>query len=223
MGERLGRHGRRLARPRHAGIRRLSVHRDQHGADPPPLDTEAAIRFLGGDEPLYRRLLVTFAAEHADDAQRIRAAIVAGRRAEAREATHALKGLAATLGMSALARVTASIELSLRAGSAVPDAVLDVLRESLARALATAGAWLEQPAPPCRSPAGGDAPEADRDAQWSLLDAQIARGELDALGTFESLAASRPGELDDAEWEAVRDALVQLDFERAAALRRRIG
>lgn len=191
--------------------------------DLPPLDAMAAIRFLGDDAPLYRRLLATFTAEHADDATRIRAAIAAGRRAEAREATHALKGLAATLGMAPLARVTASIELSLRAGSAVPDAVLDALRERLTDALAAAGAWLEQHAPARRSPADDDMPDVDRDAQWSLLDAQIARGELGALGTFESLAASRPGELDDVEWEAVRDALAQLDFERAAALRRRLG
>lgn len=191
--------------------------------DLPPLDAMAAIRFLGDDAPLYRRLLATFTAEHTDDATRIRAAIAAGRRAEAREATHALKGLAATLGMAPLARVTASIELSLRAGSAVPDAVLDALRERLTDALAAAGAWLEQHAPARRSPADDDMPDVDRDAQWSLLDAQIARGELGALGTFESLAASRPGELDDVEWEAVRDALAQLDFERAAALRRRLG
>lgn len=191
--------------------------------DLPPLDAAAAIRFLGDDEPLYRCLLATFAAEHAEDASRIRAAIAAGRRAEAREATHALKGLAATLGMAPLARVTASIELSLRAGSAVPDAVLDALRDRLAEALAAAGAWLKRHAPPQRSPLAVDGPERDREAQWSLLDAQIARGELAALGTFESLAASRGGELDDAEWEAVRDALVQLDFERAAELRGRIG
>jgi HPt (histidine-containing phosphotransfer) domain-containing protein len=191
--------------------------------DLPSLDADAAIRFLGDDEPLYRRLLSTFTAEHAEDALRIRAAIAAGLRSEAREATHALKGLAATLGMAPLARVNASIELSLRAGSAVPDAVLDALRERLAEALAAAGAWLDRHPPPRRPTVGVDDPAVDHDARWSLLDAQIARGELGALGTFESLAVQRPGEIDDAEWEAVRDALVQLDFERAAELRRRIG
>lgn len=193
--------------------------------DQPPLDAASAIRFLGDDEPLYRRLLATFAAEHTGDAERIRAAVAAGRRAEAREATHALKGLAATLGMGRLARVTASIELSLRAGSAVPDAVLDVLHERLAEALAATADWLANhshrptPAPVPVIEASAE----DIEAQWSLLDAQIARGELGAIGTFESLAASRGRALDDAEWEAVRDALIQLDFERAATLRRRLG
>jgi CheY-like chemotaxis protein/signal transduction histidine kinase len=193
--------------------------------DQPPLDAASAVRFLGDDEPLYHRLLATFAAEHEGDAGRIRAAIAAGRRAEAREATHALKGLAATLGMAPLARVAASIELSLRAGSAVPDAVLDALHERLAEALAAAADWLANHSPrPVPLPVADiEASGADREAQWSLLDAQIARGELGALGTFESLAASRRGELDDAEWEAVHDALVHLDFERAAALRRRLG
>jgi CheY-like chemotaxis protein len=191
--------------------------------DLPTLDAASAIRFLGDDEPLYRRLLATFAAEHADDAKHIREAIAAGRRAEAREATHALKGLAATLGMAPLSKISAAVELSLRAGSAVPDTVMDALRDQLDAALAAASTWLKHHARPPRSPKGGDVAGVDRDAQWALLDAQIARGELGALDTFERLAASRPGELDDAEWEAVRDALVQLDFERAAALRRGIG
>lgn len=191
--------------------------------DLPPLDAAAAIRFLGDDEPLYRRLLATFAAEHADDAGRIRAAIAAGRRSEAREATHALKGLAATLGMVPLARVASSIELNLRAGSAVPDGVLDALRDRLADALAAAGTWLERHRPATPRASASPATTVDVDAQWALLDAQIARGELGALGTFESLAATRRTGLDDAEWEAVHDALVQLDFERAAALRRKMG
>lgn len=192
---------------------------------PPPLDATAAIRYLGDDEKLYRRLLATFIAEHAEDDSRIRSAIAAGRRSEAREATHALKGLAATLGLMPLSRVAASIELCLRAGSGVPDAVLDALRDRLAEAVASAGAWLELecPAPSSWAPPDAEAIEAGRDAQWSLLDEQIARGELGALGTFERLAASRRPDLDEAEWEAVHDALARLDFERAAELRRKLG
>jgi CheY-like chemotaxis protein/signal transduction histidine kinase len=199
------------------------VPRRLDAADPPPLDAASAIRFLGDDEPLYRRLLATFVAEHLEDASRIRAAIAAGRRGEGREATHALKGLAATLGMSPLARVAASIELSLRAGSGVPDTVIDALEHRLAGAISAAREWLARHEPRRKEGTITAGPATDLDAQWELLDAQIARGELAALGTFESLAASRGGELDDAEWKAVRDALVQLDFERAAELRVRIG
>jgi CheY-like chemotaxis protein/signal transduction histidine kinase len=192
--------------------------------DAPPLDADSAIRYLGDDASLYRRLLAAFADEHADDAVRIGVAIATGRRGEAREAAHALKGLAATLGMGPLSRVSATIELNLRAGSAVPDSVLDALRDRLAEALHAATRWLAEYAPTARSDDQGVVATAvDREAELAMLDAQIERGELAALGTFERLSATRRADLDDAEWEAVHEALVRLDFERAASLRRRIG
>jgi CheY-like chemotaxis protein/HPt (histidine-containing phosphotransfer) domain-containing protein/signal transduction histidine kinase len=186
-----------------------------------PLDPSMALRNLGDDRVLYRRLLVTFSTEHARDDRSIRAALAAGRRAEAREAAHALKGLAATLGMAPLARVAGSIELNLRAGSAVPDGIVDALRYRLDEAVAAVGAWLGEagsPVPSPRAPAS-----IDREAHWVRLDSQIARGQLDALETFEELASSRVTDLDGDAWEEVRRALVELDFERAAMLRRHLA
>jgi CheY-like chemotaxis protein len=187
----------------------------------PPLDADMAIGLLGGDEPLYRRLLAAFVDEHAGDARRIREAIAAGRHGEAREAAHGLKGLAATLGLAPLSRIASAIELNLRAGSAVPDSLLEALDERLAEALSAAATWLTIRRPPAPEPSPASAPE-EVAADWSLLDEQIARGELAALGTFERLAARRRDALDEAEWEAIRDARAQLDFERAASLRRRL-
>lgn len=187
----------------------------------PPLDPSMALRNLGDDRVLYRRLLVTFSTEHARDDRSIRAALAAGRRAEAREAVHALKGLAATLGMAPLARVAGSIELNLRAGSAVPDGIVDALRDRLDDALAAVRDWLGEAGSPAPGPS---APVSiDREAHWMLLDRQIARGQLDALETFEILAASRSPGVDHEAWDEVRRALVELDFGRAALLRRNLA
>jgi CheY-like chemotaxis protein/HPt (histidine-containing phosphotransfer) domain-containing protein/signal transduction histidine kinase len=187
------------------------------------LDTAAALRHLGDDRRLFRRLLSTFASDHGRDEHALRSALVAGRRGDAREAAHALKGLAATLGMAQLARVAGSIELSLRAGSAVPDGILDALRDRLDDAVSAAQAWLQEDN--STHPPGSPRTRTDlnRAEFLATLDRQIAGADLDALATFDLLESTRGPDADEAAWEEVRNALMELDFERAAALRSQIG
>lgn len=183
------------------------------------LDASVALRHLGDDRRLFRRLLSTFASDHARDEHALRSALAAGRRGDAREAAHALKGLAATLGMGPLAKVAGSIELSLRAGSAVPDGILDALRDRLDDALAAAQAWLDEDSvahPPRHSELR---PGLNRAELFATLDRQISAADLEALVTFDVLESTRGRDADEAAWEEVRNALMELDFERATALR----
>jgi hypothetical protein len=58
----------------------------------------------------------------------------------------------------------------------------------------------------------------ERTAQWARFDAQIEGADLEALATFEALAETRQAAADPEAWEAARAALLEPDFERAAAL-----
>ncbi len=91
-------------------------------------DRSTALLRLGGNQGLLDRLLARFAADHADAAQQIIAAIEATDLARATREAHTLKGVAANLGAVLLAGSAGTIEMLLRQGEAVPPPLLDLLR-----------------------------------------------------------------------------------------------
>lgn len=77
------------------------------------LDTEAALARLGGNQALYHRLLNMFCEENAQTAQKIRQAWLTGQSDEARRLAHTIKGLAGTIGATALANAAKALETSI--------------------------------------------------------------------------------------------------------------
>jgi len=77
------------------------------------LDTEAALARLGGNQTLYHRLLNMFCEENAQTAQKIRQAWLTGQSDEARRLAHTIKGLAGTIGATALANAAKALETSI--------------------------------------------------------------------------------------------------------------
>ncbi|MBE7375680.1 response regulator [Pseudomonas lopnurensis] len=73
-----------------------------------------ALERLAGDAPLLRRLIRRFGETQADSVERIRQALASEDRASAARIAHTLKGLAATIGATALAEQAAALEHQLR-------------------------------------------------------------------------------------------------------------
>jgi PAS domain S-box-containing protein len=78
------------------------------------LDTARGLRALGGKEGAYVALLRQFAANHRDDPQLLRDALAAGQAEAAWQRLHALKGVAGSLGATALHVAALALEQALR-------------------------------------------------------------------------------------------------------------
>jgi len=131
------------------------------------LDTARGLRALRGKAVAYVALLRQFAANHRDDPQLLQDALAAGQAEAARQRLHALKGVAGTLGATALHAAALALEQALRGHetASIPgfvaslqtemqalDAVLAQLPEAATDAVPTpdperARAVLEQLAP----------------------------------------------------------------------------
>jgi two-component system sensor histidine kinase/response regulator len=99
----------------------------------PGLDLAAALRRLGGNRPLLKRLLINFHADHAGDGERLRVALLKQNLAAAERIAHTLKGLAGSLEATRLQQAASFIERAL-AERRVEDAAGGV--DELTRALA---------------------------------------------------------------------------------------
>ena len=131
------------------------------------LDTARGLRALGGKSVAYVALLRQFVANHRDDPQLLRGALAAGQAEAARQRLHTLKGVAGSLGATALHTAALALEQALRGQetASIPervaslqiemqalDAVLAQLPEAVIDAVAApdperARAVLEQLAP----------------------------------------------------------------------------
>ncbi|MDZ4202001.1 MAG: Hpt domain-containing protein, partial [Gallionella sp.] len=78
------------------------------------LDTARGLRALGGKAVAYVALLRLFAANHRDDPQFLQDALAAGHAEAVRQRTHALKGVAGTLGATALHAAALALEQAVR-------------------------------------------------------------------------------------------------------------
>jgi len=98
------------------------------------LDVRAALERVAGNAGLYRRLLGSFAQREETAHDRIEAKLQTGARSEAIREAHTLKGVAANLGMDALARDAGRVESTIKMG-APTDGPLAALKTTLARTL----------------------------------------------------------------------------------------
>ena len=94
------------------------------------IDIHSALRRVGGNTSFYKKLLIQFAAQHAQDAVCIQALLTAGERQEAKHRTHAIRGAAANLGAFKLAEHAREIEQAIGSGQE-NDAMLRQLTTAL--------------------------------------------------------------------------------------------
>ena len=99
-------------------------------ADFPGLDTVRGLVALRGDLPAYVGLLRQFAANHDDDVRQLRDALAMDQTDVARQRTHALKGVAGTLGARGIQVAVLALEQAIRANDeASLPGLLDRLRK----------------------------------------------------------------------------------------------
>ena len=81
------------------------------------IDTEGALKRLGGKRELYERLLRKFADKQAGTVVAVRTALASGDMAAAEREVHSLKGAASSLGAIALAEAADKAEQALKTGA----------------------------------------------------------------------------------------------------------
>ncbi len=181
------------------------------------LNAEAGLRVAGGDAGRYVELLGRFITAHAADARRLMCALSAGDVEAARHRAHALKGVAGTLGATALQAAAADLESAIREARPADALVPPIAREleSLQRQI---GAAVGRLATAAGSVAGAAAEPArmyePTTAVLAELDHLLAVSDPDAVEHFarhRELLRAVLGEAAD----SVEGDLVAYDLDRA--------
>ena len=94
------------------------------------INTDSAIRRCGGNEKLYRELLLKFSAAQADARQRLEQEFADGDYVQLEIDAHTIKGVSANLGITKLSNEAEVLELALKVGDDVtPSQIEDFLQE----------------------------------------------------------------------------------------------
>ncbi len=155
------------------------------------LDTTLGLRSLRGDVASYCRLLERFIDEHAGDARLLLDQAAAGDLTALRQRAHALKGVAATLGISAVRKLAAELEQAAHAGlsgSALHKPLM-ALADVLATLVGQLQSALQTDAPESFGKASSLTSSAPVSAQVANivrhLDELLARDDTNANDVFE--------------------------------------
>ena len=179
------------------------------------IDTRAGLAAAGGSRTLYLRLLRMFGDNQRDFHDRFRQAFAQGDLPGAIRAAHTLKGVAATIGATALSRAAAELEAACQQGVEHEriDAIEGTAAGELDDVLATL-TELDGPGEQRREPA----PRADPQQVAVLsqkLRTLLAGGDIEAIDVLaDLLAAIGSGQRDDA-WHRIASKISAFDFEAA--------
>ncbi|MFK3738002.1 response regulator [Massilia sp. TN1-12] len=191
------------------------------------VDLDAALPRFGGNVAAFAALFGRFTQSQGGAADAIRASLAAGDRVGASHAAHRLRGVAANLGATEVARLALELEQALRGDAAAAPAPQRLLLE-LDRALhqvLDAARDLAPPDGPAPAPDPAPSPSptghaALRHALAHLLDL-LHNNNMKAIAQFESMRPALARQV-PAALPALADALAVLDFDGAARLVRGI-
>jgi len=184
----------------------------------PGFDLDTGLKHTGRDVMRHAELLRRFIDAHAEDGQRIRERLAAGDRDGARRIAHTCKGVAATLGLAAIASAALALEGELRAEGAMPDPRLQAFESELSAFIAAFAAC-----PPAAAAAPENADPEVLAAALTRLETLLARDDPEANRVFATIAVAlrRPAGADFAPLEraiaayAYPEALARLRSLRA--------
>ena len=191
----------------------------------PGVDVEQALRRVGGSIKLYRKLLTRFRETQTDAVQRIRGALGRSDVETARRDAHTLKGLAGSIGATALAECAGTIENLLKTKeTAGQDQALASLEKSLSDFVASL---------PQNAEAGSDHPPqatarravdlAALGAALSDLAKLIARDDTRAVKNLEAISGDLQAAGQGKQSKQLQNLLGQYDFESAAAVLKKMA
>jgi len=196
------------------------------GPKPPALgqvlagvNVDEGVRRVGGDEPFFRSLLLTFARKHAQAGAEIRAALAKDDLPTATRLAHTLKGLAGNLAATQLAQAAQNVETALKENR--PDEA-DQRLAALEHELQVVVQAILTSAPPAPqepvSPAPGW-PQASASAELRSLLVRLARLLLANDTEAEEAAASLAPHLTPwnlrQESQALEEQVASFDFDAA--------
>jgi len=151
------------------------------------LDTEAALRRVGGNRELYLKLLRQFASDQRQALDAIGQALEAGDRALAERLAHTLKGVAGNIGAAGVQSAAAALERVIRDRSNADEvarasqrvgAVLAPLATGIRAALGTGGSDASAAVPPAAPTSAARSREAAAQVAALLSDSDPAAGEF---------------------------------------------
>lgn len=185
----------------------------------PPFGLSAALARVNGKAALLRKLIISFGQSYGDAARELTSLLANGQVEEARRYAHTLKGVAGSLELPGVQAIAAEIERQI-AGGALSDVSsrIAALDTELAPAIAAARS-LTAASTETQGDAGTTAAsDGEIAAAAEALRDLLRRRSLKARAGFATLAAALglPAEKQDSH--PVRQALDQLDYEKALEL-----
>lgn len=196
----------------------------------PGFDVARALKRVGGNVDLYRRLLGSLVHTQADADLRLAQALAQPDLDQAEHLVHTVKGVAANLGALALAEAASQLDAELKQGRApalLQATFVDALHQSLAEITTVLADPTELHTPgPGYANAGDDAPCPPADgplsvAQQALIErlaALLALADGEALELVEQEQAALGAVLGSAGLASLLSALQRFDFSTARLL-----
>ena len=185
------------------------------------VDISAALKRLGGNRGLYRRMLGTFVKELAAMPEQVAAHAAQGETQAASRLLHTVKGQAGTLGAMALSAEVAHGEKRFAEGHAGGDAELLVQQVSVAMTGAGPGlAALLQALQAAEAPVAAPGAVLDSDAVLKLLRTigqHLQNADMAATDGMAELQRQYGGALGE-QLQSLDEAISALDFDRALHL-----
>lgn len=186
----------------------------------PGLELEAALQRLGGDNRLLCELLERVAEDYGEVATVIRAALSRKDLVLAQRLAHTVRGVAGSIGATAVQAAAATLEQHLRVGDMPEETLVQALAKSLGQTLASIAlvrrAWT--PSPHLDSPVR---PELKRGLRE--LRVRLERQALSAIDLFQSLRQSLLESQPGLPVEPLGRYIEQLDFKTAGRLLRELA
>ncbi|WP_343729470.1 PAS domain-containing protein [Duganella sp.] len=179
----------------------------------PGIDVEAALARLGGNQAALTALLKRFEQSHGGAVAEVRTLLAAGQRQQAAQVLHRLRGVAANLGASDVARLTAAAEAVLHddgADTLAMPAALARLEQALALVTRTARS-LTVPASTPSIPESNTTPP-DLEQKLAELQGLLQNNNLKALEHFRAL---QPALASARQAQALGEAVETLNFKAA--------
>ncbi len=195
--------------------------------DLPGFQVARAIRQIGGDAALYRKMLHLFSEDYRDIRQTLRQKKKEGDTAELRRLVHNLKGLAGNLGAERLARVAADLESGWNQKSSMDEDSFESFLRCLQETLDTVRLWVykasekesltatDQDHKPAREKS------ADRSQlphYLSRLKEQLQMGHFQALDIIRKIQSLMTEEEFDADWQQLLLQIENYDYDDASDL-----
>jgi signal transduction histidine kinase/DNA-binding response OmpR family regulator len=185
------------------------------------LDAASGLRRAAGMTGIYLKLLRQFATDYADADSKLVAMLSASQGQEAERYAHTLKGLAGTLGVSALQECAATIEDALKQQQSVPPDALTAMTAALQPLMQALHAHFDIQPASAESPGAVEGDEqllAERPAWLDELEALLVEGDFAATDLWQSKESELNGVIDTYTRKKIATALDNFDFDAALAL-----